>query len=142
LTYSGHPLACASGVASIGVFERDGILERTRRLGSEIVGPALIDLMERHPSVGEVRGLGLMWALELVKDRATREMLVPFNAGGPAAEPMTKVVAACKARGLWPFAHFNRLHVVPPLIITEEELKEGLSVLDEALTVADGYCTA
>jgi taurine--2-oxoglutarate transaminase len=141
LTYSGHPLACASGVASIGVFTRDGILERTRRLGSEIVGPALIDLMERHPSVGEVRGLGLMWALELVKDRATREMLVPFNAGGPAAEPMTKVVAACKARGLWPFAHFNRLHVVPPLVITEEELQEGLSVLDEALTVADGYYT-
>src|SRR5690606_11152633 len=86
LTYSGHPLACAAGVASIQVFERDGILDHVRTLGSEVVEPALTDLAARHPSVGEVRGRGLMWAVELVRDRGTREPLVPFNATGPDAE--------------------------------------------------------
>ena len=139
LTYSGHPLACAAGVASIRVLEEEGILDRVRRLGEEVVGPRLRDLAERHPSVGEIRGLGLFWAIELVRDRDTREMLVPFNALGQAAGPMAEVMAACKARGVWPFTHFNRLHLAPPLVITEEELKEGLAALDDALAVADRH---
>jgi len=137
LTYSGHPLACASAVAAMQVLTEDGIVERVRRLGEEVVGPMLRDLAERHPSVGEVRGLGLMWAVELVRDQQTREMFVPYNASGPAAAPMAKVVAACKERGMWPFSHFNRLHVVPPLVISDAELKEGINALDEALSVAD-----
>jgi taurine--2-oxoglutarate transaminase len=141
LTSSGHPLACAAGVASIEVFEEEGILAHVRRLGGSVVAPALENLRARHPSVGDVRGLGLMWALELVRDRETREMLVPFDAAGPAAEPMTRLVAACRQRGLWPFTHFNRVHVVPPLTIIEGELKEGLDILDEALEVADEYYT-
>ncbi|MQA03825.1 MAG: aminotransferase class III-fold pyridoxal phosphate-dependent enzyme [Streptosporangiales bacterium] len=142
LTYSGHPLACAVGVASINVFERDGILEHVRTLGTDVVAPALADLAARHPSVGEVRGRGLMWAIELVRDRDTREPLVPFNAAGPAAEPMTKVAGACKERGGWPFTAMNRLHLAPPLVITAEELKEGISALDAALDAADGYVTS
>ncbi|MDP9396960.1 MAG: aspartate aminotransferase family protein [Actinomycetota bacterium] len=142
LTYSGHPLACAAGVASIRVLEEEGILERVRRLGEEVVGPRLRDLAERHPSVGEIRGLGLFWAIELVRDRGTREMLVPFNALGQAAGPMAEVMAACKSRGVWPFTHFNRLHLAPPLVITEEELKEGLAALDDALAVADRHAAA
>jgi taurine--2-oxoglutarate transaminase len=88
-----------------------------------------------------VRGLGLFWAIELVRDRETREMLVPYNASGPAAKPMAELAAACKARGLWPFTHFNRLHVVPPCVITADELTAGLDILDEALEVADAYYT-
>lgn len=139
LTYSGHPLACAVGVASIETFEREGILERVRRLGSEVAGPRLRALADDHPSVGEVRGMGLMWAVELVRDRNSREMLVPFNASGSATAPMAELFAACRAGGLWPFTHFNRVHVAPPLVITEAELEQGIEVLDRALDVADRY---
>ncbi|MBE7188817.1 aspartate aminotransferase family protein [Jatrophihabitans endophyticus] len=141
LTYSGHPLACASAVASIRIFTDEGILEHVRTLGEQVVGPELEKLAARHPSVGEVRGLGLFWALELVRDRATREPLVPFNAGGAAAAPMNEFAAACKQGGLWPFTHFNRTHVVPPLTVTADELHEGFAVLDAALDVADRHCT-
>jgi taurine--2-oxoglutarate transaminase len=137
LTYSGHPLACAAGVATFEVFEREGILERVRDLGARVVEPRLRAMAERHPSVGEVRGLGLFWAIELVRDRETREPLVPFNASGADAAPMAKVAAACKQAGLWPFIHFNRMHVAPPLVITEDELIRGLDIIDEALDLAD-----
>ncbi len=141
LTYSGHPLACASAVASIQIFKEEGIVEYARQLGEEVIGPALQDLAARHPSVGEVRGLGVFWALELVRDRDTREPLVPFNAAGADAAPMAEVAAACKERGLWPFTHFNRVHVVPPCTITSAEVQEGIAILDEALGIADGYYT-
>ena len=99
-------------------------------------------LAERHPSIGDVRGLGLFWGLELVRDRETREPLVPFNAGGEAAEPMTRITKACLERGLYPFAHWNVLAITPPLTITREELDEGIGVLDEVLAIADEYASA
>jgi len=141
LTYSGHPLACASAVAAINIFKDEGIVEHARALGTDVIGPELAKLADRHPSVGEVRGLGVFWALELVRDRATREPLMPFNAAGADAKPMTEFAAACKQRGLWPFTHFNRTHVVPPCTTTADEVREGIAILDEALEVADGYYT-
>ncbi|MFG6493282.1 aspartate aminotransferase family protein [Microbacterium sp. P03] len=137
LTYSGHPLACAAGVATFQVFARDGILERVRDLGARVVEPRLRAMAERHPSVGDVRGRGLFWAIELVRDRGTREPLVPFNAAGADAAPMAAVAAACKREGVWPFVHFNRVHVAPPLVIGEEDLLRGLDVIDRALEEAD-----
>lgn len=142
LTYSGHPLACASAVASISIFREEGIIEHARALGEDVIGPALRTLAEKHPSVGEVRGLGVFWALELVRNRETREPLVPFNAAGADAAPMNEFAAACKQRGLWPFTHFNRTHVVPPCTTSADEVREGLAILDEALEVADRYATA
>ena len=142
LTYSGHPLACASAVASINIFKEEGVIEHARHLGTDIVGPALAAMAEQHPSVGEVRGLGVFWAIELVRDRATREPLVPFNASGPANAPMAEFAGACKDRGLWPFVHFNRTHVVPPITISDDELQEGLAIIDEALAVADKHTVA
>jgi taurine--2-oxoglutarate transaminase len=139
LTYSGHPLACASAVASIQIFKEEGIIEYARALGEEVIGPALRAMTERHQSVGEVRGLGVFWALELVRDRATREPLVPYNAGGAAAAPMAELAAACRERGLWPYIHFNRIHVVPPCTIGRDDLGEGLRMLDEALETADRF---
>jgi taurine--2-oxoglutarate transaminase len=139
LTYSGHPLACASAVASIQIFKEEGIVEHARSIGEDVIGPALRDLARRHPSVGEVRGLGVFWALELVRDRATREPLVPFNATGPGAAPMNEVAAACRQRGLWPFIHFNRVHVVPPCTVTAGEVADGIAILDEALVLADRH---
>jgi taurine---2-oxoglutarate transaminase len=141
LTYSGHPLACAAAVATIEVMHSEQIPARVRALGEEVVRPRLEKLREAHPSVGDVRGLGMFWAIELVRDRATREMLVPYNASGAAAQPMAEVAAACRARGLWPFTHFNRIHVVPPCVVTAGELAEGLDIIDEALEVADRYYT-
>jgi len=137
LTYSGHPLACAPGVATFEVFRRDGILERVRDLGERVVRPRLEQMAARHPSVGEVRGLGLFWAIELVRDRGSREPLVPFNAAGADAAPMAAFAAACKKAGLWPFTHFNRVHVAPPLIISEDDLVRGLDIIDRALEVTD-----
>lgn len=137
LTYSGHPLACAAGVATFEVFRRDGILERVRDLGERIVEPTLREWVERHPSVGEVRGRGLFWAVELVRDADTREPLVPFNAAGADAAPMAAFASAARRAGVWPFTHFNRVHIAPPLVIEEEELRRGLRVIDEALAVAD-----
>ncbi len=140
LTYSGHPLACASAVASMKIFEEEGIIEHARHLGTDVIGPELAKIAARHPSVGEVRGLGVFWAVELVKNQDTREPLVPFNAAGEAAAPMNAFGAACRAEGLWPFVHFNRTHVVPPCTTTDEEMLEGLAMLDRALEVADGFC--
>ena len=141
LTYSGHPLACASAVAAINIFKDEGIVEHARALGTDVIGPELAKLADRHPSVGEVRGLGVFWALELVRDRTTREPLVPYNAAGAGAKPMTEFAAACKQRGLWPFTHFNRTHVVPPCTTSADEVRQGIAILDEALEVADGYYT-
>ncbi|MGW6021085.1 aminotransferase class III-fold pyridoxal phosphate-dependent enzyme [Streptomyces sp. NPDC055099] len=139
LTYSGHPLACAAAVATINVMEEEGVVENAARVGSEIIAPALAELAERHPSVGEVRGLGMFWALELVKDKETREPLVPYNATGEANAPMAAFGAAAKKQGLWPFINMNRTHVVPPCNITDTEAKEGLAALDAALSVADEH---
>jgi taurine---2-oxoglutarate transaminase len=139
LTYSGHPLACAAAVATINTMAEEGIVEHAARLGANVVGPALGELAARHPSVGEVRGTGMFWALELVKNRQTREPLVPYNATGQANAPMNAFAATAKAHGLWPFVNMNRTHVVPPCNVSEAELKEGLAALDTALSVADTY---
>lgn len=137
LTYSGHLLACASAVASIRTFEDEDIINRARRMGTEVLSVGLAELKQRHPSVGDVRGIGCFWAIELVRDSETREMFVPFNASGPDAAPMAELVAACRARGLSPFAHFNRIHVAPPLNISDEDARLGLAILDEVLDLAD-----
>jgi taurine--2-oxoglutarate transaminase len=141
LTYSGHPLACASAVASINIFREEGIIEHARSLGTDVIGPGLADLAAKHPSIGDVRGLGVFWAIELVRNRETREPLVAFNAGGADNAPMAELVAACKQRGLWPFNHFNRLHVVPPCTTSADDVRLGLSILDEVLTLADARVT-
>ncbi len=142
LTYSGHVLGCAAAVASINIFKEEGLIKHTRLLGTDVIAPALSQLKARHPSVGDVRGLGMFWAIELVRNQQTREMLVPYNATGAEAAPMNEVVAGCKARGVWPFTHFNRLHVVPPLTISTDDLLHGIAVIDEALEAADRYCDA
>ena len=138
LTYSGHPIACASGVASVEIFREEGIVENAAAQGEYLRG-ALASLAERHQSIGEVRGLGLFWGLELVRNRETREPLVPFNAGGEAAAPVTQLTKAALDRGLYLFVHWNVVMIAPPLTITHEELDEGLSVLDEVLTLADEH---
>jgi taurine--2-oxoglutarate transaminase len=136
LTYSGHPLACASVVATIDAMKDEGIVENAARIGTLVLGPGLLDLAERHPVIGEVRGLGVFWALDLVSDWASRKPLAPY---GGSSEAMTALAAGARQRGLLTFTNFNRLHVVPPCVITEAEAKDGLAILDEVLTEVDAY---
>ena len=140
LTYSGHPLACATGVASIEAFREEGIVENSAAIG-DVLAEELPRLAAKHPSIGDVRGLGCFWGIELVRNRETREMLVPFNASGDAATPVLRIAKTAMERGLYLFVHWNVIMIAPPLTITREELEEGLAVLDEVLEIADGYVT-
>jgi taurine--2-oxoglutarate transaminase len=126
LTYSGHPLAMASIVAALDAMEEEGIVENAAAIGTDVLGPGLHALAEQHPIIGEVRGTGVFWALDLVVDRETREPVSPTTIGALKGELMS--------RGYLPFVADNRLHVVPPCVITPEEALRGLAILDEALT--------
>ena len=136
LTYSGHPLACAAAVATIEAMEEEDLVANAKRLGDEIIGPRLAQFKAGHPSVGDVRGTGVFWAIELVTNRETREPLAAYGGSSPE---MNQVIAAARAAGLLPFANFNRLHVVPALNIPDDVLIEALDKLEQALVVADGF---
>ncbi|MEE6280356.1 aspartate aminotransferase family protein [Georgenia sunbinii] len=127
LTYSGHPLAMASIVGSITAMAAEGIVEHAARIGAEVLGPALADLAQRHAVVGEARGEGVFWVLELVADPTTRE-----PASGVV---MGRVKTELLARGVLPMIVDNRIHVVPPCVITAEEVARGVAALDEVLTI-------
>ena len=136
LTYSGHPLACAAAVATITAMEEEHIVENAQRIGDEVLRPGLEELATKHRIIGEVRGLGVFFALDLVTDRATREPLAPYGGTSPA---MTEIAAAARAEGLLTFMNYHRIHVVPPCNISDDEAREGLARLDRALAVADRY---
>lgn len=136
LTYSGHPLACASAVATIDVMRDEKVVENAREMGEKVIGPALRELAAKHPVIGEVRGVGVFWALDLVKDRATREPLAPY---GGTSEAMGVFVAECKKNGLMPFSNFNRVHVVPPCNISAAEFAEGVAIMDKAFAAIGKY---
>ncbi|MFM8445940.1 MAG: aspartate aminotransferase family protein [Actinomycetota bacterium] len=136
LTYSGHPLACAAAVATIDVMKEEKIVEQAAEIGEKVIGPGLRELAKKHKVIGEVRGLGVFWALDLVTDRSSRAPLAPYGGTSPA---MTALVNECKKRGLMPFTNFNRLHVVPPCNITAEEAREGIAILDAALATISNF---
>jgi taurine---2-oxoglutarate transaminase len=139
LTYSGHPLACASAVAAIEMMERDGVIENAKSLGDDVLRPALLEMAKRHPIIGDIRGLGVFFAVELVINRETKEPLAPYGGSSPA---MNELVAACRAEGLLVFNNFNRIHVVPPCVTTKTEAVEGLERFERALTTIDHYAKA
>ncbi|MGB7103735.1 MAG: aminotransferase class III-fold pyridoxal phosphate-dependent enzyme, partial [Acidimicrobiales bacterium] len=136
LTYSGHPLACAAAVATIEAMQDEGIVENARRIGDEVLRPGLQELAAKHKIIGEVRGQGVFFALDLVSDGATKEPLAPYGASSPA---VNEILGACRDESLLIFNNFHRLHVVPPCTITDEETRDGLARLDRALSVADKY---
>ncbi|MCL2454392.1 MAG: aspartate aminotransferase family protein [Micrococcales bacterium] len=129
LTYSGHPLAMASIVATIQAMESEGVVDNAARIGTDVLAPGLAEIAASNRLVGEVRGLGVFWAVELVADQESR---TPAD-----ASVMGAVKAGCLARGLVPFVAENRLHVVPPCVITDDEARQGLEIIAEVLdTVA------
>ena len=125
LTYSGHPLAMGSIVATLDAMSEEGIVENAAMLGRDVLGPGLAALAEKHDVIGEVRGVGVFWALDLVSDRSTRQPLDPTAMG--------KLKKGLLERGILPFVQDNRIHVVPPCIMTPEEARQGLAILDEVL---------
>ena len=136
LTYSGHPLAAAAAVATIDVMTEEKIVENAAAIGENVIKPLLAELMAKHKVIGEVRGKGVFWALDLVTDRQTRAPLAPYGSSSPA---MNELVAACKKLGLFPFTNYNRMHICPPCNVSEAEIREGFAILDKAFASIDHY---
>jgi taurine--2-oxoglutarate transaminase len=133
LTYSAHPVSCAAAIAAVGVLRDDDLVGNAARLGP-VMARHLAALQEKHPSVGEVRNIGLFGIVQLIRDRATREPMAPFNGSSPE---MAALDARLKADGLYTMQHWDSFFTNPPLCITEEELAEAFAIIDGALEVTD-----
>ncbi len=134
LTYSGHPLACAAGVATVQVYEDENLIDNAARLGN-LLSDRLLKIKQKHPSVGDVRSIGLFAAIELVKDRTTKEPLAPWN--GPDPGIMGQLSRFLSGQGVYAYPRWNFMFIAPPLTINEEELSFGLDAIDEGLDLAD-----
>jgi taurine--2-oxoglutarate transaminase len=143
LTYSGHPLACASAVASIQIFEEEGVVEHARMLGAEVIGPELARIAARPPQRrrGPRPGRDVGRSSSFATARPASRSCPTTRLGLPRRRWRSSRPPA-RSGGLWPFVHFNRTHVVPPCTTSVEEVREGLAILDEALTVADRHTTS
>lgn len=137
LTYSGHPLACAAGLATLDVYEEEHLVENSKSMGV-ILGELLEELKEKHPCVGDVRYKGLFSAVELVKDKETREPLVEYNCD--PKNLMGKIIGSLKEKGFSTYSHENCIIIAPPLIITEEELRSAMKIFDEVMSEVDTMC--
>ncbi|MGE5378929.1 MAG: aminotransferase class III-fold pyridoxal phosphate-dependent enzyme, partial [Bacteroidota bacterium] len=133
LTYTSHPISLAAAIANIDVMRDDRIVEHAAAMGP-VLKRMLTDLGEAHPSVGEVRNLGLFGIIELVRDRGTKEPMAPWNGSSPEMIALKKY---CLDHGLYLYTHWHTVLIIPPLIISEAELKEGIDVLDRALEITD-----
>ena len=129
LTYSGHPLACAAGVATLATMKNEGIVDNAERIGRDVLGPGLQALAAKHDLVGDARGVGVFWALELVEDAATKK---------PAVATAGAVTAAAKKAGLLVGNTANRLHITPPCNVSDDDVTKALEILDAALAAAAG----
>ncbi|MHB8879868.1 MAG: aminotransferase class III-fold pyridoxal phosphate-dependent enzyme, partial [Myxococcaceae bacterium] len=141
LTYNSHPMSCAAALATLAVYEEDKLIENAAKLGG-VLARELSRLKDKHPSIGDVRSIGLFSIVELVKDRKTREPLAPFNARPDQMGAMAKLGARFKEDGLYTFVRWNNFFVNPPLCITEEQLLEGLAIIDRALEITDAAVKA
>ena len=138
LTYMGHPLASAAAVATIDVMKSEKMLANATNIGAKIFAPGLDKLAQKHKVIGDIRGAGVFWGVDLVTNRDTREPLAPYGGTSPA---MNELVAACKANGMMPFTNFNRIHLCPPCNISEADANLGLEILDKSLAIIGKYYT-
>jgi len=133
LTYNSHPLACAAALATIAVYEEEGLIEKARRMGT-ILRQRMIGMERKHPSVGATRSIGLFGIFELVRDRNTYEPMAPYNG---ASEEMTALSRFFREQGLYTFVRWNTFFTNPPLIVTEAQLDEGFAIIDRGLEITD-----
>ncbi len=138
LTYSAHAVSCAAAIANIEVYKSENLIERSHEMG-KVLRRGLLDLAEKHPCIGDIRGAGLHQIVELVKNRETREPMSDFNQ--PLSEPMQKVAGSILEDGMSTFVRWNWVFCAPPLVATEADIQEGIDIMDKALTLADTYVT-
>ncbi len=136
LTYSAHPVSCAAALETIKIYEDDGLIENCREM-EKYMNEQVAMLMQKHPSIGDWRNTGLLGCLELVKDRKTKEPFAPFNAKPEEMTVMNKVAGKLRELGLYTFVRWSYIFIAPPLIITKEQIDEGLAIISEALKIAD-----
>jgi taurine--2-oxoglutarate transaminase len=133
LTYNAHPISLAAAIANIHVLQEDRLVENAQAKGITL-HRLLSDLGEQHPSVGEVRSIGLFGVIELVRDRRTKEPLAPYNGSSPEMAALRQFLLD---HGIFLYTHWHTLLIIPPLIISDEQLEEGFSVIDQALAITD-----
>jgi taurine--2-oxoglutarate transaminase len=133
LTYNSHPLACAAAIATISVYEEDKLIENARQMG-ELMRSLQSELVQRHPSVGATRNIGLFGIVELVRNRETLEPMAPFNGTAPEMQALGKFF---REEGLYTFVRWNTFFTNPPLCITEAELREAFAIIDKGLEITD-----
>ncbi len=134
LTYSAHPVGCAAIIATMDAYVEDKVFDNVLKVG-KVLAQLLEEMKAKHASVGDVRYIGLFSCLELVKDKATKEPMVPY--GKDPTGIMPKIVGMLKAEGFSSYSIENMIHVSPPLIITEEQLREAMKILDKVLDSVD-----
>jgi len=141
LTYSAHPVCCAAALATIEVYEEDGLVEQAAQTG-RYIEQQVEKLKEKHPSIGDFRNTGLLGCIELVKNRETREPVTPWNAKPSEMEATGRMAAKIRELGMFTFVRWNWIFVAPPLNITKEEVDKGLDIISQAISIADEYCTS
>lgn len=138
LTYAAHPVGCAAALETIKIYEDDNLIENTAEMGNYVAAQAEL-MKQKHPSIGDFRTTGLLGCFEVVKNRKTKEPMAPFNAKPEEMAVMGKVAAKIKELGMYTFVRWSYIFVAPPLCVTREQIDEGLAIISEALTIADGY---
>ncbi len=136
LTYSAHPVSCAAALETLKIYEDDGLIENAAAMG-QYVNVQVEKLKQKHPSIGDFRNTGLLGCIELVKNRATKEPMAPFNAKPDEMAVMNKVAAKIKDLGMYTFVRWSYIFIAPPLIVTKEQVDEGLAIISEAIKIAD-----
>lgn len=139
LTYSGHAVSCAAALAVLNVYEEENLIQRAAEMG-KYMESQVAELTKKHPSIGDFRNTGLLGCIELVKNRETREPMAPWNASPDQMEVMNQVAAKIKELGMFTFVRWNYIFTVPPLIVTKEQIDEGLDIISQAIEIADAHC--
>lgn len=140
LTYSGHAVSCAAALAVIEVYEEEDLINNAAKMG-RYVDDRVMELRQKHPSIGDFRNTGLLGCIELVKNRDTKEPMAPWNAKPEEMEVMNQVAKKIKDLGMFTFVRWNFIFIAPPLIITEEQIDEGLNIISQAISIADAHCS-
>ncbi len=140
LTCSAHPVACAAALENISVIQESNLVENAAKMG-KYLEVEVEKLMQKHPSIGDFRNTGLLGCIELVKDRETKEPVTPWNASHGEMEPTLRMAAKMKELGMFTFVRWNWIFIAPPLIITKEQIDEGLKIISQVIEIADEYYT-
>jgi taurine---2-oxoglutarate transaminase len=136
LTYSAHPVSCAAALETLKIYEDDDLIENARQMGKYVEQQVEL-LKQKHPSIGDFRNTGLLGCIEVVKNRNTKEPMAPFNANAEQMSVMNKVAGKIKELGMYTFVRWSYIFIAPPLIVTKEQIDEGLAIISQALKIAD-----